>query len=156
MTTEGYARPEILVETDWLEEHLNDPDIRIVDCDQYDLYSRAHVTNAVGTPEHNFIKNPDYANDPTGHPLVASAEDFARLMGRMGIGNDTTVVAYDAGGGTRAARLWWVLNYYGHTKAKMLNGGWKKWHDEGRPTSTDALRPRRPPSPPRRSPTWSA
>ena len=86
MTTEGYARPEILVETDWLEEHLNDADIRIVDCDQYDLYSRAHVTNAVGTPEHNFIKNPDYANDPTGHPLVASAEDFARLMGRMGIG----------------------------------------------------------------------
>ena len=141
MTTEGYARPEILVETDWLEEHLNDADIRIVDCDQYDLYSRAHVTNAVGTPEHNFIKNPDYANDPTGNPLVASAEDFARLMGRMGIGNDTTVVAYDSGGGTRAARLWWVLNYYGHTKAKMLNGGWKKWHDEGRPTSTDALRP---------------
>ena len=46
---------------------------------------------------------------PTGHPLVASAEDFARLMGRMGIGNDTTVVSYDAGGGTRATRLWWAL-----------------------------------------------
>ena len=141
MTQSDYPRPDILVETEWLEAHLNDPDIRIVDCDQYDLYTRAHIANAVGIPEHNFIKNPNFPSDPTGYPLVASAEDFARLMGRMGIGNDTTVVAYDAGGGTRAARLWWVLNYYGHTKAMMLNGGWKKWHDEGWPTSTDALRP---------------
>ena len=50
MTTEGYARPEILVETDWLEEHLNDADIRIVDCDQYDLYSRAPRHERRGDP----------------------------------------------------------------------------------------------------------
>ena len=59
------------------------------------------------------------------------------LMEEMGIGDDTLVVAYDNSGSLNSARFWWVLNYYGHTNVKVLNGGWKKWFDEGRPTSID-------------------
>jgi thiosulfate/3-mercaptopyruvate sulfurtransferase len=141
MTNSGYARPELLVESDWLEKHLDDPDLRIVDCEQYDGYRRAHIANAVGIREHHYIKHPDYPRDPIGHPLVAPPEHVAQLMGGMGIGDDTLVVVYDGSGGLYAARVWWVLNYFGHTKVKVLNGGWSKWFDEGRPTTTDVPRP---------------
>ena len=56
-------------------------------------------------------------------------------MERMGIGDDHLVVAYDSNGALWSTRLWWVLNYHGHSNVKVLNGGWKKWYDEGRPTS---------------------
>jgi thiosulfate/3-mercaptopyruvate sulfurtransferase len=141
MTNNDYARPDILVESDWLEAHLNDPDLRILDCDQYDGYRRAHITNAVGIREHHYIKHPDYPKDSTGYPLVAPPEQVARLMESMGIGDDTTVIAYDGVGGNSAARIWWVLNYYGHTNVKVLNGGWAKWLDEGRPITTDVPQP---------------
>ena len=141
MANNDYPRPDLLVESDWLEAHLNDPDLRVLDCDQYDGYRRAHITNAVGIREHHYIKHPDYPKDPTGYPLVAPPEQVARLMESMGIGDDTTVVAYDGAGGNSAARIWWVLNYYGHTKAKVLNGGWAKWLDEGRPITTDVPQP---------------
>jgi thiosulfate/3-mercaptopyruvate sulfurtransferase len=141
MSNNDYARPELLMESDWLESHLNDPDLRIVDCDQYDGYRRAHIANAVGIREHHYIKHPDYVGDPTGHPLVASPEQVAALMESMGIGNDTTVVAYDGSGGLYAARFWWVLSYYGHTKVRVLNGGWNKWFNQGRPITTDVTQP---------------
>ena len=138
MTTQGYARPDMLVETDWLAAHLDSPNIRIVDCDQYDPYRRAHIKNAVGIRVHHYIKHPDYPSDPHGHPLVAPPDTFKDLMGTMGIGDDTQVIAYDNRGSLEAARFWWVLNYYGHTNVQVLNGGWKKGFDEGRPVSLDA------------------
>ena len=141
MTDNDYARPDLLVESNWLEAHLNDPNIRIVDCAQYDEYRRSHITNAVGIREHHYIKHPDYPKDPTGYPLIAPPEQVAQLMGSMGIGDDTTVITYDGAGSLYAARIWWVLNYYGHTNTKVLNGGWSKWFDEGRPMTTDAPRP---------------
>ena len=143
MSPDGYARPELLVETDWLAERLNEPGLRIVDCDPYDVYRRAHIENAVGIREHHYIKQPGYAEDARKHPLVMAAEPFAELMGRMGIANDTPVVAYDSFGSLYAARFWWVLSYYGHRNVKVLNGGWRKWFGEGRPLSVDV------PSPPR-------
>lgn len=143
MTTQGYARPELLVETEWLQERLDDPNIRIVDCEQYDAYRRAHIKNAVGIKVHHYIKHPDYPKDPKAHPLVAPPEAFKELMESMGIGNDTTVVTYDSSGSLYAARVWWALNYYGHTSVKVLNGGFKKWFDEGRPVSLDAYEPPR-------------
>jgi thiosulfate/3-mercaptopyruvate sulfurtransferase len=113
-----------------------------VDCNQYEEYRRAHITNAVGIREHHYIKQSGYPSDPTGHPLVAPPEQVAQLMGSMGIGDDTTVIAYDGFGGSHyAARFWWVLRYYGHTKVKVLNGGWNKWFDEGRPMTTDVPQP---------------
>ena len=137
MNAQNYARPELLVETDWLEERLNDTSIRVVDCDEYDKYRRAHIKNALGIRVHHYVKHPDYPKDPTGHPLVADPDTFVELMGSMGIGNDDLVVAYDNAGGLYATRFWWVLSYYGHTNVKVLNGGWRKWFDEGRPATLE-------------------
>jgi len=68
---------------------------------------------------------------------VAGPERFAALMGRLGIGNQHTVIVYEDGVGQIAARLWWVLNYYGHAKAMLLNGGYHKWTAEGRPVTPE-------------------
>ena len=138
MTTQEYVRPDLLVETVWLEAHLDDPNIRIVDCDQFDLYQRAHIKNALGIRVHHYIKQPEYATDPRKYPLVAPPDVFSELMGSMGIGNDSLVVTYDNAGSLSATRFWWVLNYYGHTNVKVLNGGWRKWFDEGRPITLDS------------------
>ena len=138
MTSTGYANPDILVETDWLEARLDDADIRIVDCAPLDAYGRAHIKNAVGIPVHHYIKEPGYDDDPRGYPLVAPPDTMKEVMERMSIGDDNLVVAYDSNGALWSTRLWWVLNYYGHTNVKVLNGGWKKWYDEGRPTSISA------------------
>ncbi len=140
MTT-GYAQPDLLAETDWLAARLDDPNIRIVDCDPIDAYTRAHIKNAIGIPVHHYIKEPDYASDPRKNPLVAPPDTMKSVMESMGIGDDNLVVAYDSNGCLWGARLWWVLNYYGHTNVKVLNGGWKKWVDEGRPVSIDPARP---------------
>lgn len=135
MVTQGYAQPELLVETDWLAERLDDPQIRIIDCDPLDGYRRAHIRNAIGIPVHHYIKQTEYATDPKQYPLVAPPETMKALMERMGIGDGHLVVTYDSNGCLWAARLWWVLNYYGFTNVKVLNGGWKKWVGEERPVS---------------------
>lgn len=125
-TQQGYARPEMLAETDWLQQHLNDQNIRVVDCEVFDAYRRAHVPGAVGLRVNPFIK------DANSSVSVMPPDQFGKLMGELGVTDDTTVVVYDAGGVT-AGRMWWVLAYYGHTKVKLLNGGWTKWLMEGRP-----------------------
>ena len=137
MTTQGYARPEMLADTDWLAEHIDDPNIRIIDCDEFPEYRRSHIKNAVGIQVHHYIKHPDYPKDSHAYPWVAEPDVIKELMEKLGIGDDTLVVTYDANGSLSAARFWWVLNYYGHTNVKVLNGGWRRWHDEGKPTSID-------------------
>jgi thiosulfate/3-mercaptopyruvate sulfurtransferase len=127
----GYARPELLVETDWMESHRNDAGIRIVDCDQMDVFRRAHIPGAVGIRVDHYIKDPADSSRPM------PPEGFAAMMGAMGIGDDTTVVAYDGFGSLYAARFWWLLNYYGHKNVKVLDGGWNKWLTEGRPVSIE-------------------
>jgi thiosulfate/3-mercaptopyruvate sulfurtransferase len=79
-------------------------------------------------PKDNFLKNPD------DRRFIMTPEQFAAEMARLGIGDDTDVVAYDAGG-TTAGRLWWCLNYYGHTRVRVLNGGWNTWLKQGRPVT---------------------
>ena len=86
------------------------------------------------TPLH---KRPNYPTAQKEYPLVAGPDVMKGLMEEMGIGDDTLVVAYDNSGSLNSARFWWALNYYGRTNVKALNGGWKKWFDEGRPTSMD-------------------
>ena len=141
MTTQGYARPELLVETDWLAARLDEPQIRIVDCDPVEVYRRAHIQHAIGIPVHHYIKQPEYTSDFRKYPLVAPPDTMKALMERMGIGDDHLVVTYDSNGCLWSARLWWALHYYGHTNVKVLNGGWKKWFAEGRPVSIDSPRP---------------
>ena len=118
---------DLLVEGEWLQAHLEDPNLRIVDCDSYDAYHKAHIPGAV-YPSHTYLKNPD---DRT---FVMTPDQFAEEMASLGIDDDTMVVSYDQAG-VAAGRFWWAVNYYGHTNAKVLNGGWNQWVAEGRPLS---------------------
>jgi thiosulfate/3-mercaptopyruvate sulfurtransferase len=140
-----------LVTTDWLAEHLRDPDLRVVDIRGYvkktplgegrqraeylgarEEYDEAHVPGAVYVDWTRDITDP---GDPVP-AQVAPPERFAKLMSSLGIGDDTRVVVYDHAGGQFATRLWWVLTYYGHDRVYVLNGGWRKWIAEGRPTTS--------------------
>ena len=122
-----YARGDMLVEGAWLQAHLNDPNLRIVDCDTRDAYRRAHIPGAV-FPSDTFLKNPE------DRRFVMKPDQFAAEMKSLGIDDDTLVIAYDQASNT-ASRLWWALNYYGHTNVKVLNGSWLQWFAEGRPVS---------------------
>lgn len=125
MAQEGYAHPEFLVDAAWVDAHKDDSNVVVVDTDVEAGYNRGHIPVAVMVPD-NFEKNPD-----TGRVHIMSPEQFAAMCQGLGIGDDTLVVTYDNGQGLTAARLWWALNYYGHTNVKLLNGGWRRWVSEG-------------------------
>lgn len=122
----GYAHPDLLATTDWLADHLDDPKVRVVDMDRPDAYPRAHIPGAVPVA-HHYLKGAD------DRVHVQGPKEFSETMSALGIGNDTTVVAYDSEGGHFAARLYWTLAYYGHQDVKVLDGGFPKWFVEGRP-----------------------
>ena len=130
---DGYANPGLLVETDWLADHLNDPGLRLVDSGvRTGTPPRAErIPGAVSTP-HHYIKS---ADDPR---FVARPDEAKAIFEALGVGDDTLVVAYDSARSLNAARLWWVLRYYGHHNVRVLNGGFDKWAAEGRPVTTDA------------------
>jgi thiosulfate/3-mercaptopyruvate sulfurtransferase len=141
-TSDGYARPELLAEPDWLWDRRDDPDLRIIDCGSPDGYDRAHIPGAVrlGQGEYSAGQTrPDpwdpWLKDPADPLHVVKAEAFAALMGLLGVSAGTTVVAYDDFNGTFATRLWWVLAYYGHAGARVLNGGWQRWLCDDRPVT---------------------
>jgi len=124
----GYARPELLVDTAWLAQHLTDQNIRIVDLRPRG-YGDGHIPEAVWL-DNNWIRNPKAP--PT---FLPSPLDFETLMAKLGISNTTRVIAYDERGGIYAARLWWILNHYGHSNVALLDGGWVKWAAEQRPAN---------------------
>ena len=157
-----------LVQTDWLAEHLDDPDLRIVEVRWHARPEGGRwvgVDDVDGTPPAERIPGAvsvgmvSDLSDPD-HPvpdMLAPPEQFARVMGRLGIGDDTLVVAYDDWGLPLAsARLWWALSYYGHDRVRVLDGGLRKWRAEGRPLSTEVPAP--PPAvfTPRPRPDWIA
>ena len=125
----GFARPELLVDTNWLASHVNDPNVRIVDL-RARGYGEGHIPGAVWL-DNNAIRIAD--RPPTFMPTAA---EFEQLMARMGISNTTRVIAYDDRGGIYAARLWWILNHFGHDNVALLDGGWRKWTLDARPTNT--------------------
>ena len=126
-----YPNSRILVETDWLLNNLSKPDLIIVDCDSPNSYIKSHIPNTVNVGTNTYLKSsltPKY---------VLNKNEIEQFMGTLGINNDSTVICYDSNNSLTATRLWWVLNYYGHTKVKVLNGGWTKWFHEKKPTSID-------------------
>lgn len=129
-----YTRPELLAETDWLAQHLNDSTIRIIDMRAEDVYRKSHIPGAVNL-------NWQALKDSNNKLYVIPPEKFAGLMSQLGVGNHTTVVGYDDQGGLSPARLWWVLDYYGHPQAKVLNGGWNKWLKEKHPVVSEVPTP---------------
>jgi thiosulfate/3-mercaptopyruvate sulfurtransferase len=125
-----YARPEQLVETNWLNAHVTNKMVRIVDL-RPNGYAAGHIPNAV------HLDNAAIRNAKSPPSFLPTVAEFEALMNKLGITNQTRVVAYDERGGIYAARLWWILNYFGHTNVSLLNGGWTKWAKENRPTSTE-------------------
>ena len=126
--SKSYARPELLVDTAWLAQHLNDGNLRIVDLRPRG-YADGHVPQAVWL-DNNWIRNPKAP--PT---FLPTPREFEALMSKLGISNATRVIAYDDRAGIYAARLWWILNYYGHANVALLDGGWTKWAAEQRPAN---------------------
>ena len=122
----------MLAETGWLAERLDDASIRIVDCDEPAAYQRLHIPGAVGLKVHHYLKGPQ---EDSHH--IMPPEMFEEVMSAHGIGSHHLVVAYDGSGGKYAARLWWALDYYGHTDCRLLNGGFHKWFNERRPLTRD-------------------
>lgn len=125
----NYARPDVLVETNWLAEHLNDPNLRIVESDEdILLYDQGHIPNAV------MIDWVADLNDKVRRDYLGR-EGFEALCAKNGIGNDTTVIFYGDKNNWWACYAFWVFQLFGHTNAKILNGGRKKWIDEKRELS---------------------
>ncbi len=123
---------DVLVETDWVAEHLDDDGIRIVEVDENPaLYAEAHIPGAIGFDWKRDLQ------DPVKRDFLAP-EAFGRLMGTSGISNDHTVVLYGDRNNWFAAYTYWYLRYYGHEAVRLMNGPREKWIAEGRPTSTDA------------------
>src|SRR3954462_646894 len=126
-----YAK-DVLVETDWLEQHLDDENLRVVEVDENPaLYADAHIPGAVGFDWKKDLQD-QVRRDFLG------PEDFGQLFGSRGISNDHTIVLYGDRNNWFAAYTYWYLNYYGHDKVRLVNGPREKWISEGRPTTTDA------------------
>jgi len=125
----GYARPELLADTEWLAGRLDDPRVRIVDARSANEYAAGHIAGAVHIDGFG-SSIPRAENGDMGSPA-----EFARLAGGLGIGNDTTVVVYDTPT-QRMGMVAWALLYYGHQDVRILDGGVTKWLAEGRPLTT--------------------
>ncbi len=125
-----YAK-DVLVDTQWVEDHLDDPGIRIVEVDENPgLYAEAHIPGAIG-----FDWKTDLQDQVKRDFLDAQA--FGELFGSRGISNDQTIVLYGDRNNWFAAYTYWYLKYYGHDDVKLMNGPREKWIGEGRPTTTD-------------------
>ena len=147
-----FAHPQYLVETDWLETHLTDPDLRVLDCtilsdvdkrwpyleSGREAWAQGHI------PGSGFVDLMSELSDSES-PLpfmLPPAMQFAEVMSRYGVGDGTRVVLYEASRNMWtsmwAARLWWMLRAFGFDQAAVLNGGLHKWTMEGRPVSTES------------------
>ena len=141
----GFAHPEFLVETDWLEQHL--ADVMVLDC----------TTHLIADPKTTYVVQPGRDDFEAGHIPGAQfcdvsrdvsdtasklnfmrqkPEDFAASMRRFGISNTSRVVTYSSANAWWATRVWWLLRTFGHDNAAVLNGGWQKWQAEHRAVET--------------------
>ncbi|HMC05368.1 MAG TPA: rhodanese-like domain-containing protein, partial [Actinomycetota bacterium] len=121
-----YANPDVLVETDWLEQHLDDPKVRVIEVDEdTSAYEKGHIKNSVGwnwnTDLHAAVGR-DYVDQ----------EGLSTLLQQAGVGGDTTVVLYGGNNNWFAAYAYWILKLRGFDNVKLLNGGRKKWELESK------------------------
>jgi thiosulfate/3-mercaptopyruvate sulfurtransferase len=127
LSERGYAKPDLLMETHWLAEHLNDATLRLIDTRSAQLYDAGHIPGAVNLAQHGGI--PRAENGDMGTP-----EAFSSLAQALGVSADSTVVIYDAPGAQMGMAAW-AFAYYGHARVQILDGGLEKWTAEGRPVS---------------------
>jgi thiosulfate/3-mercaptopyruvate sulfurtransferase len=137
---------ESLVSTDWLAEHLGEPDLVVVDCSWFmpasgrsgrDEYLASHIPGA------RFVDIDELSDrsNPAPH-MLPGAEEFGRAMERLGIGREDRIVVYDNSPVRTAARGWFMLRHYGANNVSVLDGGFQKWNAEGRPTESGEPQPR--------------
>jgi thiosulfate/3-mercaptopyruvate sulfurtransferase len=125
-----YAK-DVLVDTDWVEQHLDDDSVRIVEVDENPaLYQEAHIPGAIGFDWKKDLQ------DQVKRDFLGPKE-FGELMGSRGISNDHTIVLYGDRNNWFAAYTYWYFKYYGHDNVRLVNGPREKWISEGKPTTTD-------------------
>jgi thiosulfate/3-mercaptopyruvate sulfurtransferase len=127
----GYAQPQVLVSIDWVLEHLNDPTVRLVEVDvENTAYAQGHIKGAVAWSWQSQL------SDPVRRDIIPK-DQFESLLSQSGIANDTTVVLYGDNNNWFAAWAFWQLKIYGHEDVRLLNGGRKKWVQEGQELTQD-------------------
>jgi len=127
-----YKHPEVLVSTDWVAQHADDPKVRLVEVDvDTSSYAKGHIKNAVGWNWQTQLQ------DNVRRDLLGQ-QQFEELASDSGISNDSTVVLYGDNNNWFAAYALWQFKYFGHKDVRLMNGGRKKWEQEGRPFTTDA------------------
>jgi thiosulfate/3-mercaptopyruvate sulfurtransferase len=127
----GYAHPDVLVSTDWVETHLTDPTVRVIESNEDTLlYPSGHVPGSVHVDWTSDL------NDQVRRDYITKA-GFEALMSRIGATRDTTVVFYGDKNNWWACYAFWVFQLFGHTKALVMDGGRLKWQKENRPLSRD-------------------
>jgi thiosulfate/3-mercaptopyruvate sulfurtransferase len=145
MTPHDAPTDEPLVSTAWLADHINDPNIRIVDATfkmpgvsppASEDFLAAHIPGAVFFDVDAIS---DHSN-PLPH-MYPPAEQFARDVAALGISNDSLVVVYDSGGWMAAPRAWWMFKSFGHDNVKVLDGGLRKWREENRAVQAGQVAP---------------
>jgi thiosulfate/3-mercaptopyruvate sulfurtransferase len=126
-----YAHPEMLVDTAWVAEHGNDPGVRLVEVDvDTSAYDQGHVPGAIAWNWSTQLC------DTVQRDIIPKG-DFEKLMAGSGIGNDTTVILYGDNNNWFAAWAVWQMKIYGHGDVRLMNGGRKKWIEEGRELTND-------------------
>jgi thiosulfate/3-mercaptopyruvate sulfurtransferase len=127
-----YANPAALVSTQWVADHLNDQNVRLIEVDvDTTAYGQGHIQGAVGVNWTTQLGDPVRRDIPT-------KEDWAKLLSSSGVGPDTRIIFYGDNNNWFAAFAYWVSKIYGHQNAALMNGGRKKWELENRPLTTDA------------------
>ncbi|HEY3908321.1 MAG TPA: sulfurtransferase [Stellaceae bacterium] len=155
MPATGFAHPELLIDTETLEQRLGDPGLRVLDC----------TTHLIPDPKVTYQVVPGRADFEKGHIpgaqfvdlqadlsdnahrlrfMKPSAAAFAAAMSRLGVGEGTRVVCYSTTTPQWATRVWWLLRVFGFDEAAVLDGGWQKWSREGRPVETGPASPHPP------------
>lgn len=131
-TDRPYPNPKLLVDPEWLEQHLKDASLRMVDMRPYPLYERGHLPGAV------HLDFPRIQSVVDGVPeMVGRPEQIEAVLSGLGVTPETTLVIYDNVYGQVAARFFWTLEYYGYPDARLLDGGWDRWALERRPVTRE-------------------
>ncbi len=131
-----YSNPDVLVDTTWVQERLEEPNVRLIDLsDAEEIYHDGHLPGAVYVNMREDIVNPD---DPTRGQIM-TREGMSELFSRLGIEQDDTLVLYDNKDNVQAARAYWSFKYYQHPDVRILNGGTRKWLADGLELTSDTV-----------------
>lgn len=136
-TIDSYAKPEALVDTAWIKEHLDDPSVRLLDISgKAETYAAGHLPGA------HYVSLEEFTNPDDVVPgQVMTQEALSALFSRLGISAEDTVVLYDDNANLLSTRAYWVLKYYQHEDVRVYNGGTQKWTADGEALVTDTPAP---------------